>query len=489
MTSDGESVSMKLTEKELDYWGFFAPYTSGRQPPSVDDPLDLTAEEAREWLLLVNAMKTSVDGKRDFVVRASKAYHAADYYFMPSDDTWRYYMHIDDLEDEEATKNALLDTGYALRDMGKLMSYHIRRRSPTAMTHKNFCLRSDPVLDVAITLEANGSATKRSLWSKPVSREQKDRALAIDDISALTAIVHSAYLLMALEDRGSVEVPWQYINWKHVVKYVSDPWMLCSANQQLYGDRDKFITELEEGTRTDLRETIGVDMHVINAMLFSPALIGYDPNTPLQLYESKEAPRLRAHRVERRLEDVKFSLTRAGLPGNKKRLGVDLPAALQFYLGALNYLATRPITNEEPKYHDRLTMCGLAPLLNDMSLDKYSKLYDESLSILQRRSRAEWFGSALSIVPIVTMKALYQGHFFEQDDGSYDVKPLDEKDFDAAIDYIIATLGSTAAVVMATVAMEHYMLTESEDHQRLLDFAILVESKTNDREVPASRLP
>lgn len=126
-----------------------------------------------------------------------------------------------------------------------------------------------------------------------------------------------------------------------------------------------------------------------------------------------------------------------------------------------------------------------------MSIEKYSKITGSSLSFLTNGDAfsSYAFGSLLAIVPIATIKALYRGELFEQDGKSYIRTTLDDKDLDGAIDYIIATLGSDAAIVMATVAMEHYMSSVSEDHRRLLDFAIMVENKTNSRDVPASRLP
>lgn len=340
LTSDGESVSMKLTETELKYWGFFAPYTSGNYPPSVDDPLDITLEEVEEWLLLVKLMRVgskirtanepktrAPEDEVDFVVRASKAYYAADY-FMPSDDEWRRYIYIDDLIDDEATTEALLDTGYALRDIGKKMPYYDTEERPKILLHGNFALRNDPALD---------------LRSSTITSEQKARALMIDDISVLTAIVNSACLMaLAAEDKwvGKVhwmreqwdhEVPWHYINWRHVTKYVSDPWLLFPINAGMRLDRDKFMTELEQGTKSRLAG-IGVDIHAINAALMSPVAVG--TGEPLPLYETDTSVDLKL-RPQYRPGDSQIIIYGESSSDKKTQLHTLLPSPLQFYLGGL----------------------------------------------------------------------------------------------------------------------------------------------------------
>lgn len=522
ITSDGETLSIKLTQQEAEYWQFFLPYLQGRWENRVET-IYLSTSEVHEWIKLLQAMKEP-PGKRGMqLIYASLVNEAASSFFMASDDSWREYVYVDELQDEETTRGSLLSLGHFIRERGKPMPYH-HAEQPDGFrlltVHADFYLTNDPAMNFVVeTSNYDNLTSKNHVWSEPITLEEKKLALQIEDLSLLTGILHSAYLLSLSDEKQGFgtykyeEVNWNYINWRHVTSLVQHPWMLRRTSKSTPAlNRLNFIRDALN--KVNLNKDIP-NKHILNAVLMSPGVIGYDPERPLPLYEADS-------RVDMGLytDDItsytggllRYSLKKGSNENEKTIYRTNFPDHLEFYAGALAYLATKELTPEEEAGDGRLALCGLVPLLKNSNASKYSKTVEPVLTASQRESGYSFMppapkphiyvlGSPFSIVPTLTVKALYRGFIYTPDRNSFNARQLQEDEFPSIVDYIISTLGTEVAMLLATVAMEYYtektMLQSdsaskkaAERYERLLLFSGIVHDRLEEvGDVPLTASP
>lgn len=523
LTNDGENVAIKLTEEEATYWQFFQPYLQGRWTNKVET-IYLSASEVYEWIKLLQAMKQQAGKGGVELIYASLVNEVASSFFMASDERWREYVYVDELEDEQTTREALVALGHFIRDRGTSMPYHHTKQGYSfrrLTVHADFYLTDDPAMDFSVEhSNYDNMGSRKSIWSEPITPEEKQLALEIEDVSVLTGILHSAYLLSQSSKKYSYyydyeEVNWNYVNWRHVTSLVEHPLMLSRKYSNYTRDdleikmkRDRldptynrrdFITELVNKTNADKEMP---NKHILNAVLSSPSTIGYDPERPLPLYkvDSRVDMSLYTDSITSYTHGLlHYSLKKARDDSEKTVYDTNFPGYLEFYVGALSYLASKQLTPEEQAGEGRLALCGLVPLLKNSNASKYSKTVQPMIAASQREIGYSFMppapkphiyvlGKPFSIVPTLTVKALYRGFIYTPDKNTFNARPLHEDEFPSIVDYIISTLGTDVAVLLATVAMEHYIeRTNSQNdsvrkkaevqYERLLLFSDIVQDR------------